>query len=212
VYAIRNLIVSLILLSTAGCVTHLPRYADPARLDGIALGASDASPDLLVIDVVWSVELKDEKHFLIAVPHAGPPTLPLELRDSKCKELSRRERLFLERNTEHWRAERRLHEDLALPSDLPPDQRRSYSMRSVRDAAGHFDLEFTRRQGGADEELGSVRLPSECTPGRVAPIWLYLAAVPLAAFDLAALSISVVALVLLLPFGSFAIFEDMDVR
>src|SRR5687767_5088432 len=155
----RALIVSLLVISTAGCVTNLPRYDEPARIEAVGLGAGAESSDLIVVDVVWSYKPKDEKNLLLVIPRTPDAAAPLELRE---KGLSQREDLFLTRKVEEWPANRRAEVEVTLPSELPPDQRREYSLKNVRDASGGFDLEVTRMQAGVREKLGTVRLPANC--------------------------------------------------
>src|SRR5688572_29234597 len=100
------LIVALLVLSTTGCVTHLPRYDEPARIEAVGLGAGDEASDLIVIDVVWSYRPKDEKNLLLVIPRIPDAASPLELRE---KDLSQREHLFLTRKVEEWPADRRVH-------------------------------------------------------------------------------------------------------
>jgi hypothetical protein len=198
-HVLRSLIVPLLALATAGCVTNLPRYDKPARIEAVALGAGGETSDLIVIDVVWSYKPKDTTDLLLVIPRDRDAAAPLELRQS---DPSPREKLFWQRKVERWSAEGRARADLRLPSEVPPDQRRDYSLRNVRDPSGGFDLEVTRTREGVREKLGSVRLPAEYTPARVAKGWRCAAAVPMAAIDLAWIPITAASFVALIPFGS----------
>lgn len=198
-HVLRSLIVPLLALATAGCVTNLPRYDKPARIEAVALGAGGETSDLIVIDVVWSYRPKDTANLLLVVSRDRDAAAPLELRQS---DPSPREKVFWQRKVERWSAEGRARADLRLPSEVPPDQRRDYSLRNVRDPSGGFDLEVTRTRDGVREKLGSVRLPEEYTPARVAKGWRYAAAVPMAAIDLAWIPITAASFVALIPFGS----------
>lgn len=190
----------------SGCVTHLSRFSEPARLESVALGASTESDDLLVVDVVWGIFPKHRRHILVVVPRGAgdePPRL-LGMRE----DLTPREMAFLGNTTERWTRARRVEEDLALPKDVDANARRDYAIRNVRDPSGAVDLVIQRTAEGATREIGSVRLPPDRTPPEVAEGWLWLAAPPLAAIDLAWIPITAASFVLLLPFGSWAFVDD----
>lgn len=206
----------------AGCVTSLPRYDEPARIEGVALGARDGDADLVVLDVVWSVLPADEEHILLVIPREAGAPLELQLKPSGPTEPlepgfepsgtpeQRRRDLFLERDIRRWNAERRAREDLLMPDDLPPDARRTYALRNVRRGDERIELVVERRRGDAREEAGRIELPSKMTPRSMSSGTKWLLGVPLAVVDVAWVPVSIASFVLLLPFGSYAMLDASD--
>lgn len=212
--AARAALSILLALSAASCATRLPRFAEPARLESIALGASADVPDLLLVDVAWGFAPISQALFVLRVPPSGRVAEPVDVKTLQARELDERERRFTGNTTESWSTEQRLKEELGLPKDFAPAVRRNYVLKNHRDASGAFDVEIERRTQGADgaravESVARFRLPEEMTPPDVSPVWLWLAAVPLAVVDIAWIPICAVSFVLLLPFGSYLYFEEL---
>lgn len=200
--------------SAASCATRLPRFAEPARLESIALGTTPGVPDLLLVDVAWGWAPVSQETLVLRVPPSGRVAEPVDVKALRAQELDERARRFTGYTTESWSQAERLKEELGLPADFAPALRRNYVLRNHRDTSGAFEVEIERRTQGADgaravERVAQFRLPADMTPADVAPVWLWCAAVPLAIIDIAWIPISAASFVLLLPFGSYGVLDDL---
>jgi hypothetical protein len=212
VLALRALSAIVLMLACAGCVSSLPRYHEPARIEAVALGAEPVTSDLIVIDVVWSIRPRDQEELLIEIPRDGAETTVLRLRGEADPELGERARTFLERRTETWTPERRAAVDLRSASDVPAGERREYELENVRRAKDVIDLVVTRRADGGRVHVGTARLPKERTPPPLSPVSCGVFTVLLGAVDLVWIPVSAASFVALIPFGSLAVLAPDDRR
>jgi hypothetical protein len=212
--AARIALTTCLVFSATSCATRLPRFEEPARLESIALGTTEGVPDLLLVDIAWGFAPISQAMLVLRVPPSGRVAEPVDVKALQAQELDQRAQRFTGYTTESWSREQRLKEELGLPKDFAPAVRRNYAIRNHRDESGAFDIEIERRTQGADgarvvERVTRFRLPEEMTPADVAPVWLWCAAVPLAIVDLAWIPISAASFVLLLPFGSYLLLDEV---
>jgi hypothetical protein len=210
--ALRALAAVVPMLACGGCVTSLPRYHEPARIEAVALGAEPATPDLIVIDLVWSLRPRDQEELLIEIPRDDADARTLRLRGAGDPELGERAKTFLRHRTETWTRERRAEADLRTASDLGAGERREYELENVRIAKDAIDLVVTRRADGGRVHVGTARLPKERTPPPLSPVSCGVFTVLLGAVDLVWIPVSAASFVALIPFGSLAALAPDDRR
>lgn len=218
--AFRSPCIWIAVLAAPACVAQIPRLDEPARVQRIGLDRTE--DDLVLVEVVHGVLPANTEEFLLRVPHdwqSAPvrrredgravldPPLPLAFGDPGL-ESPRREILFFHRDTYSWSAEGRARHRLLMKRELPREERREYEVANLRREDGSVDVEVRARHGASSEErvLAVLRLPPDLTPPELSGTQKLALGVPLALVDAAWIPICAASFVVLIPFGSLALF------